>query len=48
MNTTLAATLGLLLFLTYDLDNPYSGDVRLSPEGFVHLLEQFTASPPTS
>ncbi|MDQ4099171.1 MAG: DUF4239 domain-containing protein [Chloroflexota bacterium] len=44
---TLAATLGLLLFLTYDLDNPYSGDVRLSPEGFTHLLEQFTASPPT-
>ncbi len=41
---TLAATLGLLLFLTYDLDHPYSGDVRVSPEGFTYLLEQFTAS----
>jgi hypothetical protein len=45
---TLAATLGLLLFVTYDLDNPFSGDVRLSPEGFSYLLEQFTAAPSAS
>jgi len=43
---TLAATLGLLLFLTYDLNNPYHGDVHLRPEGFTQFLEQ--VSPPAS
>lgn len=41
---TLAATLGLLLFLTFDLDHPYQGDIRLRPEGFTQLLEQFSPS----
>lgn len=38
---TLAATLGLLLFLTYDLNHPYRGDVNVEPDGFERVLEQF-------
>ncbi len=40
---TLAATLGLLLFLTYDLNHPFRGDVHVQPEGFTRLIEQFTS-----
>jgi len=32
---TLAATLGLLLFLTYELNHPFRGDVHVQPDGFV-------------
>lgn len=38
---TLAATLGLLLFLTYDLNHPFRGDVHVQPDGFIRVLEQF-------
>jgi hypothetical protein len=41
---TLAATLGLLLFLTFDLNHPYYGDIRVRPEGFMQVLEQFSPS----
>jgi hypothetical protein len=41
---TLAATLGLLLFLTFDLNHPYHGDIRVRPEGFMQVLEQFSPS----
>lgn len=44
---TLAATLGLLLLLTFDLNHPYRGDVDLSPEGFQRVIDQF-ADPSTA
>ena len=38
---TLAATLGLLLVLAYDLNHPFRGDVRILPDGFIQIIEQF-------
>ena len=38
---TLAATLGLLLLLAYDLNHPFRGDVRVQPDGFTQIMEQF-------
>lgn len=38
---TLAATLGLLLFLVYDLNHPFHGDVRIGPQAFMRIIEQF-------
>jgi hypothetical protein len=35
----LAATLGLLLFLAFELDHPFRGDVHVSPHGFERFLE---------
>jgi hypothetical protein len=38
---TLAASIGLLILLTYDLNYPFRGDVTIEPEGFRRVLEQF-------
>jgi hypothetical protein len=37
---TLAAAIGLLLVLTYDINYPFRGDVTVAPEGFTRVLEQ--------
>lgn len=38
---TLAAALGLLLLLAYDLNHPFRGDVHIQPDGFVRVIDQF-------
>ena len=38
---TLAASIGLLILLTYDLNYPFRGDVTIEPDGFRRVLEQF-------
>lgn len=38
---THAATLGLLLFLAHELNYPFQGDVRIPPDAFIRLIEQF-------
>jgi len=38
---TLAASIGLLLLLTYDLNYPFQGDVAIGPEAFRRVLDQF-------
>lgn len=43
---TLAASLGLLLFLAYDLNHPFRGHVRVEPDGIQRIIDQF--SPPES
>jgi hypothetical protein len=40
---TLAASIGLLLLLTYDLNYPFNGDVAIGPGAFERVLEQFSA-----
>ena len=40
----LSATLGLLLFLAYDFNHPFHGDVHVEPEGFTRVIEQFTVA----
>jgi hypothetical protein len=40
---TLAASIGLLLLLTYDLNYPFQGDVAIEPEGFRRVLDQFSS-----
>jgi hypothetical protein len=40
---TLAAALGLLLLLAYDLNHPFQGDVRIQPDVFVRVIDQFRA-----
>ena len=37
---TLAASIGLLLFVVYDLDRPYEGDMYVRPDGMTLVLEQ--------
>jgi predicted lipid-binding transport protein (Tim44 family) len=39
---TLAMTLGLLLYLVYDLNHPFQGDVHVQPDGFTLVLEQLS------
>jgi hypothetical protein len=36
----LATSLGLLLFLTYDLNHPFRGDIHVQPVGFSQLLTE--------
>jgi hypothetical protein len=36
----LATSLGLLLFLTYDLNHPFQGDIHVRPEGFNQLVAE--------
>lgn len=36
----LSTSLGLLLFLTYDLNHPFQGDIHVRPQGFHQLLER--------
>jgi hypothetical protein len=38
--STFAAVLTLLLFATYELQNPFSGGVRVSPAAFRSVLDQ--------
>jgi hypothetical protein len=38
------ASVALLLFLVFELQNPYSGDVRVPPESFHVVLTQFTTA----
>lgn len=38
--TALATSLGLLLFLTYDLNHPFQGDIHVQPVGFTQLLAE--------
>jgi hypothetical protein len=38
--TALATSLGLLLFLTYDLNHPFQGDIHVQPVGFHQLLDE--------
>ncbi|HEX3788718.1 MAG TPA: hypothetical protein VHW44_12715 [Pseudonocardiaceae bacterium] len=38
--STFAAVLTLLLFATYELQNPFSGGVRVSPEAFESVIQQ--------
>jgi hypothetical protein len=44
MIAALAATLGLLLFLTFELNHPFRGDVHVRPEGLEVVLDQLTRS----
>ena len=39
---TLAAAIGLLLLLAYDLNHPFQGDVGIHPDVFVRVIDQFT------
>jgi hypothetical protein len=41
MNASLAAIIGLGLWLTFQMDAPYSGDLAVTPEGFSRALEMF-------
>ena len=43
--SALAVSLGLLLFLTYDLNHPFQGDIHVEPEGFHQLLSDFGPEP---
>ena len=45
---SLAVTLGLLLFLAFELDHPFRGDVRVQPHGFERFLELHGVSPTAS
>jgi len=36
----LATSLGLLRYLTYDLNHPFQGDLHVQPQGFAQLLER--------
>lgn len=45
--STLAATLGLLLFLAYDLNHPFRGDVHVQPVTFQEVLTDFTSPAPS-
>ena len=38
--TTLAAAIGLLLVVVYELNRPFDGDATIQPDGFVLVLEQ--------
>lgn len=40
MIAALAGTLGLLLFLTFELNGPYNGDVHVEPDGLQHFIFQ--------
>lgn len=40
---TLAASIGLMLFVVYDLNYPFRGDVHVQPDGFRLVIEQFGA-----
>ncbi len=40
---TLAASIGLLLFVVYDLNHPFSGDVHVQPEAMKLVLQQINA-----
>lgn len=40
--TILSATLGLLLFLAYDFNHPFHGDIHVEPDGFIRVIEQFS------
>jgi hypothetical protein len=37
----LATSIGLMLLIVYDLNNPFRGDVHIQPDGFRLVLEQF-------
>jgi Protein of unknown function (DUF4239) len=41
--TTLAAAIGLLLLVVYELNHPFAGDVHTQPEGLEMVLEQISA-----
>jgi hypothetical protein len=43
MLATLAASVALLLFVVWSLDHAYRGDVRIGPEPFRLVLDQFAA-----
>jgi hypothetical protein len=38
---TLAATIGLLLLTVYEMNHPFRGTVRVAPDGFELVLDQF-------
>jgi hypothetical protein len=43
---TLAATLGLMLVLAYELNHPFRGDVRVQPDAFEQVRDQFMGDAP--
>ena len=41
MVAALTVVIAFVLFTTYTLDNPFIGDVRLSPDAFELVLHRF-------
>lgn len=46
MTAALAFTIGASLFLVVTLDHPFTGDVKVEPDGFVTALNAMGAPPP--
>ncbi len=42
--STLAATIALLLFAIYQLQNPFSGGAKIGPDAFNSIIDRFTSS----